>query len=380
MKEHRIERETLYDQVWSEPITKLAKKYQISDVGLLKICKKLHIPVPGRGHWAKKRRPKRPPLPVMHGGPSSVIHRVTERIETEIPTQKEDPEEIRALIDYEKDPAHKITVSERLVNPHPLVQATKIALEGQVGDKYGRLFHYRMKYLNVGVTKASLPRTLRIMDALIKALEKRQIKVSSAEDRTKVTLLGQTIAIKVEEPVRQRQRELTLKEQQELRERGYVYDRYVFDPSGQLVLKIDEWGESIRKEWKDGKTSRIEDCLNDFIISLIRMSYSKKMHQIAQEEARIERQRVEAERYEKLRIIEEEKKKLTRLEEEVELWQKSQLIRAYVEAMRLRAGAIDPESKLAHWIEWAMKHADRMDPLTDSPPHIMDEEAKLRGY
>lgn len=28
-------------------------RYGLSDVGLVKICKKLGIPVPGRGYWAK---------------------------------------------------------------------------------------------------------------------------------------------------------------------------------------------------------------------------------------------------------------------------------------------------------------------------------------
>ena len=33
-----IERKQLYKQVWSKPMSKLAKDYGISDVGLKKIC------------------------------------------------------------------------------------------------------------------------------------------------------------------------------------------------------------------------------------------------------------------------------------------------------------------------------------------------------
>lgn len=79
MKAFHIEREKLYEEVWSEPITALAKKYESSDVGLIKICKKMGIPIPGRGHWSKKHPPKRPPLPINHSGPSSVAHRVLQR-------------------------------------------------------------------------------------------------------------------------------------------------------------------------------------------------------------------------------------------------------------------------------------------------------------
>jgi hypothetical protein len=47
-------RDELYHEVWSTPMQKLAEKYGISDVGLAKVCRKLAIPVPGRGYWAKK--------------------------------------------------------------------------------------------------------------------------------------------------------------------------------------------------------------------------------------------------------------------------------------------------------------------------------------
>jgi hypothetical protein len=47
----------------------LAKEYGMSDVGLAKVCRKLGIPLPGLGYWAKKtagnKVPKRPPLPAL---------------------------------------------------------------------------------------------------------------------------------------------------------------------------------------------------------------------------------------------------------------------------------------------------------------------------
>ena len=55
----RIERQKLYDEVWSTPMSRLAERYGISDVGLAKICKKLRIPVPGRGYWQKIKSGKK---------------------------------------------------------------------------------------------------------------------------------------------------------------------------------------------------------------------------------------------------------------------------------------------------------------------------------
>jgi hypothetical protein len=63
----RYNREKIYEEIWAEPILHVAKRYSMSDVGLGKVCKKLKIPRPGLGYWAKKAAgkpiPKRPPLP-----------------------------------------------------------------------------------------------------------------------------------------------------------------------------------------------------------------------------------------------------------------------------------------------------------------------------
>jgi hypothetical protein len=44
----------LYAEVWDQPLVKLSRKYGISDVRLGKVCRKLKIPHPGRGYWAKR--------------------------------------------------------------------------------------------------------------------------------------------------------------------------------------------------------------------------------------------------------------------------------------------------------------------------------------
>ena len=44
----------LYNEVWHQPLVKLAKQYGISDVRIGKVCRELRIPHPGRGYWAKR--------------------------------------------------------------------------------------------------------------------------------------------------------------------------------------------------------------------------------------------------------------------------------------------------------------------------------------
>lgn len=77
-----FKREGLYEQVWGEPTRSVAQKYGISDVGLAKICRKMGIPLPPRGFWARVRscqRMRRPRLPELQSGEAEeIIIRVPE--------------------------------------------------------------------------------------------------------------------------------------------------------------------------------------------------------------------------------------------------------------------------------------------------------------
>ena len=56
------ERETLYQELWSYPAVMVAKTYGVSDVMIHKACKKLNVPTPPPGYWAKKKAGQNPPV------------------------------------------------------------------------------------------------------------------------------------------------------------------------------------------------------------------------------------------------------------------------------------------------------------------------------
>jgi len=58
-----ITRQELFELVWSMPMTKLSKQFELSDVGLRKICVKHQIPLPLQGHWTRKQFGKEAPRP-----------------------------------------------------------------------------------------------------------------------------------------------------------------------------------------------------------------------------------------------------------------------------------------------------------------------------
>ena len=48
-----LKREDLHKLVWTAPVSEIASRMGISDVGLAKACRRADIPLPGRGYWAK---------------------------------------------------------------------------------------------------------------------------------------------------------------------------------------------------------------------------------------------------------------------------------------------------------------------------------------
>lgn len=48
-------REELYKLVWTAPVTEVASRLGVSDVGLAKLCRRASIPVSGRGCWSRVR-------------------------------------------------------------------------------------------------------------------------------------------------------------------------------------------------------------------------------------------------------------------------------------------------------------------------------------
>jgi hypothetical protein len=48
-----IKREVLYDEVWAEPMTKVAARYGTTAPKLAKVCDQLDVPHPSSGYWVQ---------------------------------------------------------------------------------------------------------------------------------------------------------------------------------------------------------------------------------------------------------------------------------------------------------------------------------------
>ncbi len=130
-------------------LSRLAQQYQISDVRLAKICRKLHVPRPPRGYWTKHefgKRVRRLPLPkINHKKPIECTHYVYAKPKI---IAKIDPAVVEN-ISSDKE----VKVPERLDSPHALVRKTKAILKNMRPDKYGMVSHYHEDCFSVSRKK-----------------------------------------------------------------------------------------------------------------------------------------------------------------------------------------------------------------------------------
>jgi hypothetical protein len=378
-----LTREELYTLVWSAPMVKVAKQFGLSDVGLKKICRKHDIPVPGRGYWRKletHKRAKKLSLPRRNNDETIRIY-VYDRSQpfdrgTDNPT-------VNARREFEEMEENKIVVPDNLEKPHPLVASAKQHLKGQKPDEYGML-HYGTGYFSLRVGPESVDRVLRIVDALLKAFVVRgfEFKLRTGErDRSGILVDGEAMSFSIEDTA-QRQAHRMTEEEKRKKEKGEWWSRapaYDFVPKGKFTLKLDGgYTSSVRGTFTDGERQKLEDKLHEVIVSMTAIAEVRKAERRTKERREEWLRDENARRAEVRKQQEVESAALKKLETDTRDWNLATQMRNYiaaVEAKRRNEGAdLSPESEVGRWLHWARAQADRLDPLTISPPSVLDEE------
>jgi hypothetical protein len=132
-----LTRQQLYDEVWAEPIIKVAARYGISDVGLKKVCKRNSVPVPARGYWRKVetgKKVKHLPLPKM-----AKEYPVWFQSHDTWTSNKPDTEVVAQQKIIEAQPDYAITMKPTLRGIHSRVQELREKFEAASEDDYGRV-------------------------------------------------------------------------------------------------------------------------------------------------------------------------------------------------------------------------------------------------
>ena len=379
------DREALYNEVWEQPAIKLAAKYGISAVMLGKVCRKLQIPRPGRGYWAKKEfgkpvqrlpLPKAKDLPVVHRlklpGKQGVVAPEVTAAEP-VPT---DPEYLRIVdIESRSIPVDLEARQHRLVST-----AAKALRRARVGFRGMLEKPWQHPCLDLRVSTGALDRALAIANTVILTLEEEgfPVSVEGGKHGTTAQVFGHKVPFTIVEKHR-------VKSRREVQEtpnwRRYEIE---YEPTGDLEFRVgqDRWGG-----WKcgDGKKRRLEELLPRLVGAVVRDGRDRVLAAERAKQEAIERHKRELERMELARQIQEEEKNVRQLESWVSNWAKAREMRSFIgEVEKLWIGEghdLSPQAPKGQRIAWMKQQAERLDPLVlNPPPSVLDRRSELDRY
>jgi hypothetical protein len=410
-----LSREDLYELAWSKPISELAKDFGISDVGLAKRCRRLRVPLPGRGYWARVdagQKPYRPKLPQREPqwhDQNALTVPTTEIGEEKLPTTEEtqDGPWLAERLAFEQRPENAIVVEQPPSRWDPVVRIYRDALRAEVKDVLAsRAAHARHEKLpewrkqrdwnNDGykwrsmvgngqrlldyhkprafrVTMETLERALAITNAIATAGKARGFVVRDDQKKGRITVVGHAaeLQFRVTE-------QLETKVQPSSWRKGET-EKYKV-PTGRLrITMTNGWREG--PIFEDKGDVKLETRLNQFFTALykpiVKQWQDARETKIRREQERLaelKRAELEENRAEEERKSAAERRKRDGLCAEAQKWENAQRIRAYVERVREVAsggrnqGAIEVQGQgngrdaSAGWVEWALMVADELDP------------------
>lgn len=331
-------------------MTKVAPTLGLSDVGLAKICRKYDIPRPPVGYWAK----------IAHG-------KDVERIDLPELDDEDLSEVISFRENFDKDdpvptrPKIAVEVPEKLTKPHSHVQASRSRLKTCQPNSHGIIESPESNCLKINVSRKCLSRAYRIFDAIIKAWEKEGGEVQL--ESTKFCLGADGVCVSLTEAVRRFEKKSS-------KER--YWKDWGYELTGKLALEIHDYGNGLRKTWKDGKVQVLEAVLGNFISTLHQWMESEKASRLDAECRARQRAKAESRRTSVKEKKELEEARRSELMAFVEAWEKSTRIRNYLDAVdeTLEKNEVAPfkPEEFALWLEWARWYADEICPLTPSRP------------
>lgn len=395
----QFERQSLYEEVWSEPLTRLGKKYGLSDNGVRKVCIALNIPLPKAGHWAKisaGHQILRTPLPENSKITVYVSH--PKPVETSSQEKTEDAIWLEQRESFEADPINHIVVELQPRKLHPLLlesrsqliekvkESEKLIIEAQKEairpkkktwepnihsfrlsffERNGQLLELHRWSMPLRLTSKTWERGLAIMNALFIAAEKRGFEITKEKESNRLSfkLDGAEVYIRMSEKLRQEIR--ASKDTAELN--SHLDSQKIKVPTGILRFHICLGGYTdIEIPETSGKP--LQENLNQVFSRIYKLVVrsrvkSREWAEWRRKREEEDRQREEREkiRLEALRLQELESQKRKDLLKEANDWQSAELIYKYIAHFDAMGNFQDNE-KFIEWKKWALNVADQLDP------------------
>jgi hypothetical protein len=346
----RLTREEIYEMVWKLPMTEIAKRYIISDVGFRKLCLRLNIPIPKNGDWAKVKAGYKLSKPKLSSAwKGKAFAELKKRPPGEQVKKISELDRLVKQVALENLP---FKVPERLTKPDILIIDAKESLSKLTDANYPGMVVTTKGQLDIRVAPANTGRALRFMDTLIKCVRARGCFFEVNNDGNFVIVDDIKLRVNF--------REQTNK----FRVHNKPYQDFEWRPNGKLSFRLDS---RLKAEWKDLKTQLLEDQLPKI---LAKLELAAKQEEEYLEKARLwqenwERQRrIQAEREMRQR---QEQKEFHELMVKAKRWKQAQLLREYLTAI--------PNAD-HEWLSWANHKADWLDPITNAYDEWLTEKDK----
>lgn len=349
-----VDRNTLYEQIWTVPAMQLALRYGISDVGLAKVCRRHRIPRPPRGYWAKIRsgqRVRRPSLPKVDESLQEVYINGAN-----MPFNNSDETSLSS-----KSSRERILVPAKLISPHSLVEAAYQQLTSATPGQDKMVKTNPVTAADIRVQPEMVDRALRVFDTFAKTWEQEGGQIVLGEINgnpcTAVAIGEDAVSIHMTEttqPLRRGRRSVG-----------------VSAPFSRLCFIIGEGKiEGIKTLWADTTTIRLEKMIRPLIDALRRYLDAQQIIRLDRECKQRQRTKAHVVRQAKADKHSEEFNLRQQLLQDADRWHQAEKIRSYLEALekRIESGEIrpsDPES-FNRWLEWAKWFADDMDPMVQT--------------
>jgi len=396
MAEEIKSREDLYGAVWSKPMMKLAEEFGISGRGLAKLCERLKVPVPPRGYWRKfslGQSIKKTPLPKVEFTRYDQWKNQTslDDLERRRKAVKEHSEifnnpdveikdkEIQEIafntLQAEQTRKPMVIVSEQDITS-PMVK--KFLISQTRNKNTLRSTNYR-DTLAIDVTDSCAFRAAFLMETLLQGFKARKWDFSiekedaSPHARMFVNLFGRRIYFAIIEPFTNKRFPLTEKERKAYEE-DHHYGRvpkyrYIPTATGRLHLSIND-GKRVYQSWEDRGKQLIEASIKEIMLGFIYVAIQSSNETILALEREQRLKLEQARKLEEERLKRLDAKRYEKLIADSEAYSQMKKIQNYVESVKNQAQdqAVDPDSEISKWLEWAQSKMNNLNPLKNGFP------------
>jgi hypothetical protein len=345
-------RNELYELVWTEPINKISKKFNIPSTELRKACINMDIPLPEHGYWVKKsfgKQVTKQNLPSDYKGEIEISFNQVDEPNPTVETKK-----AKADLSYK--------VPSKLVNPDPLIIAAKKELETST-YMYDGLKSTKSGELSIRVAPKNIDRALRIFDSIIKLLRARHYKITMKSGEAYVIIDGIDFELSLREKLNHEKAPIG------------KFTPGTYSPSGKFIFKYEHrW--LIRKEWTDTDTILLED-------KLLRIIDDMEVKANEEKERDLERERERRVTAEEVKTIQEQEKRKEQelknfkiLLKQAHQWHEAVILENYIvefEKKALEKGPLSDDMK--NWIDWAKQKAEWFNPfIRNDDPFLIEED------